>query len=79
MDKWHLIESQPLLGEIYKEHPLVSFKKGKSLEPNCKRTRTVKVQKLSEQSSEQSHHAPRYVPGLSIPLTLHTCKTVEAQ
>ena len=26
MDKWHLIESQPLLRQIYKEPPLISYK-----------------------------------------------------
>ena len=31
MDKWHLIQNQPLLREIYKEPPLISYRKGKSL------------------------------------------------
>ena len=31
MDKWHLIESQPLLRQIYKEPPLISYKRGRSL------------------------------------------------
>jgi len=31
MSKWHLIQNQPLLGEIYKEAPLISYKKGNSL------------------------------------------------
>ena len=31
MDKWHLIQNQPLLREIYKEPPLISYSKGKSL------------------------------------------------
>ena len=31
MGKWHLIQNQPLLREIFKEPPLISFKKGKSL------------------------------------------------
>ena len=29
--KWHLIQNQPLLREIYKEPPLMSYRKGKSL------------------------------------------------
>lgn len=29
MDKWHLIQNQPLLREIYKEPPIVSYKRGK--------------------------------------------------
>ena len=31
MSKWHHIENQPLLREIYKEKPIISYKKGKSL------------------------------------------------
>lgn len=31
MSKWHLIQNQPLLKEIFKEPPIVSYKKGKSL------------------------------------------------
>ena len=31
MSKWHLIQNQPLLGEIFKEPPIISYKKGKSL------------------------------------------------
>ena len=31
MSKWHLIENQPLLREIYKEPPLLSYRKGRSL------------------------------------------------
>ena len=31
MSKWHLIQNQPLLREIFKEPPIVSYKKGKSL------------------------------------------------
>ena len=30
-EKWHLIQNQPLLREIYKEPPLISYRKGKSL------------------------------------------------
>jgi len=31
MKKWHLIEQQPLLREIYKDPPLVSYKRGRLL------------------------------------------------
>ena len=31
MSKWHHIENQPLLREIYKEKPIIPYKKGKSL------------------------------------------------
>ena len=32
MSKWHLIENQPLLRQIYKDPPLLSYRKGGSLE-----------------------------------------------
>ena len=31
LSKWHLIENQPLLREIYREPPFISYRKGKSL------------------------------------------------
>ena len=31
MKKWHLIEQQPLLSEIYRNPPLISYKRGRSL------------------------------------------------
>ena len=31
MSKWHLIQDQPLLREIYNEPPIISYKRGKSL------------------------------------------------
>ena len=31
MEKWHVIQNQPLLREIYKDSPLISYRKGKSL------------------------------------------------
>ena len=31
MNKWYLIERQPLLKEIFKEPPIVCYRKGKSL------------------------------------------------
>ena len=31
MGKWHLIENQPQLREIFKEPPIISYRKGKPL------------------------------------------------
>ena len=31
MAKWHLIENQPVLGEIFKDPPILSYRKGRSL------------------------------------------------
>ena len=31
MKHWHLIENQPLLRQIYKEPPIISYKRGRSL------------------------------------------------
>ena len=30
-EKWNLIQNQPLLRQIFKEPPIISYKKGKSL------------------------------------------------
>ena len=30
MNKWYLIERQPLIKEIFKEHPIISYEKGKT-------------------------------------------------
>ena len=32
MNKWHLIEDQPLLREIFKDPSIISYKKGKSFQ-----------------------------------------------
>ena len=34
MSKWHIIEKQPLLREIFREPPIISYKRGRSLEDN---------------------------------------------
>ena len=31
MQKWHLIQQQPLLSEIFKDPPIVSYKRGRPL------------------------------------------------
>ena len=31
MSKWHSIQNQPLLGELFKEPPLISYKNGRSV------------------------------------------------
>ena len=31
MEKWHLIQNQPSLRQTFKEPPLISYKRGKSL------------------------------------------------
>ena len=31
MKEWHLIESQPLLNDIFKERSMISYKKGRFL------------------------------------------------
>ena len=39
MNKWHLIENQPLLREIFKDPPIISYKKGKSLQDILERAK----------------------------------------
>ena len=31
LKQWHLIQNQPLLRQIFKEPPIISYRKGKSL------------------------------------------------
>ena len=42
-EKWHLIQNQPLLREIYKEPPLISYRKGKSLKDMLVLSKTTKA------------------------------------
>ena len=42
MEKWHLIQNQPSLRQIFKEPPLVSYKRGKSLKDIPVRAKTPK-------------------------------------
>jgi len=39
LTKWHLIHNQPLLRHIFKESPIISYKKGKSLKDLLVRTK----------------------------------------
>ena len=39
MSKWHLIENQPMLREIYREPPLISYRRGKSLKDTLVRAK----------------------------------------
>ena len=39
MGKWHLIQIQPYLRDIFKEPPLISYSKGKSLKVTQVRTK----------------------------------------
>ena len=60
MDKWHLIQNQPLLREIYKEPPLISYRKWKSLKDML-----VKGKLLGLLSTQWAHSGSR--AGLSTP------------
>ena len=41
MSKWHLIENHPLLREIYKDPPLLSYRKGRSLKDERVRAKLI--------------------------------------
>ena len=41
MGKWHLIQNQPYLRNIFKEPPLISYRKGKSLKDTLVRAKLV--------------------------------------
>ena len=43
MEKWHLIQNQPLLREMYKDPPLISYRKGKWLEDMLVKAKTIKA------------------------------------
>ena len=43
MKNWHSIEQQPLLSEIYKNPPLISYKRGRSLENTLVRSKLKHV------------------------------------
>ena len=43
MKKWNLIQNQPLLRQIFKEPPIISYKEGKSLKDMLVRAKTSKV------------------------------------
>ena len=43
MGKWHLIQNQPYLRNIFKEPPLISYRKGKSLKDTQVRANAIKV------------------------------------
>ena len=43
MKKWNLIQNQPLLCQIFKEPPIISYKKGKSLKDMLVRAKIQKV------------------------------------
>ena len=44
MEKWHLIQEQPLLREIFKEPPLISYRKGKSpIKRHACKSKTLKA------------------------------------
>ena len=46
--KWHIIQNQPRLREIFKEPPIISFKKEKSLKDILVRAKIEKVFKCSQ-------------------------------
>ena len=43
MSRWHLIENRPMLEEIYKDTPLLSYGKGRSLKDLLVRAKLLKV------------------------------------
>ena len=42
LTKWHLIQNQPLLRQIFKEPPIISYKKRKILERSACESKTIK-------------------------------------
>ena len=48
MSKWHLIENQPLLSEICREPPLVSYRRGKFLKDILVRAKLLRSKTVSQ-------------------------------
>ena len=46
MSKWHIIEKQPLLRKIFREPPIISYKRGRSLEDILIRAKLLRLNKL---------------------------------
>ena len=51
MSKWHLIENRPLREEIYKDSPLLSYRKGRSLKDFLIRANIFECHNLSIQTN----------------------------
>ena len=45
MKKWNLMQNQPLLCQIFKEPPIISYKKGTSWQRTCLRAKISNVKK----------------------------------
>ena len=56
--KWHLIQNQPLLREIYKGPPLISYRKGKSLKDMLVKTIRVVINTMGTQRGSRSLSTP---------------------
>ena len=53
MENWHLIERHPLLREIYKEPPLISYKRGRSIKGKTRESKTLKTAKTRTSESRR--------------------------
>ena len=51
MDSWHFITQQPLLNNIFKEPPLISYKRGRSLKEILVRAKTIERLKHAHRTS----------------------------
>ncbi|CAH3153512.1 unnamed protein product, partial [Porites lobata] len=74
MKNWHLIEQQPLLSEIYKKPPLVSYKRGRHSFFN--KGRPVQAVPLEEALSRMKAWLKTKSPCL---LIAHNCKCFDAK
>ena len=76
MKKWNLLQNQPLLRQMFKEPPIISFKKGKSLKDMLVRAKKEKVNtKVSHRYGCAAYHPSHFLmfPFLTSPLFLFFC------
>ena len=53
MENWSLIENQSMLKTIFKDPPIISYKKGKSLRHACKSNTNLKVLTMGRNQKTQ--------------------------
>ena len=53
MNKWHLIENQPLLREIFKDPPIILLQKRKVITRYTRKSQTMKLRSKTQQLSQR--------------------------
>ena len=70
MHKWYLIENQPLLREVFKDPPIISYKRGKSLQDILNKEDKMKEGEI--QLDDRQNYKP-----LETPMVVETSERVK--